>query len=193
MKLSQLNDSLGYDVVQRIREEFTAFRDSMYAGKSLDERKELDQFFTPPEITIPLLEGLLDSYAEGDKTFANKTILDPTSGTGNLLMACIIAGARPENVFGNDYDAVMVKVCKDRLNAYCEKYGLPLVPKNNIHRGNALQKLCLTEFTETYAQKYRMIYIDDLAYAQGDVNSWDEENNKAKERAMTYYNLFPGF
>lgn len=179
MKLSE-------EIKLEIKKEFEAFKHKMYDGKTLEERKELDQFFTPPQVTIPLLENL--------ETVKDIDILDPTSGSGNLLIACIIAGASPARVFGNDYDAAMVKVCKDRLNKYCKEHNLPEVPKNNIHRGNALQKRCLTEFNETYAQNYRIKYIDDLQYAQGKY-SWDEDNRLAEARSNTeieYYDLFGG-
>ena len=73
---------------------------------------------------------------ENIDSFENKTILDPTCGTGNLLVACIIAGADPQNIYGNEYDAEFTRLCKERL----AKYG---VPKYHIHQGDALNQECL--------------------------------------------------
>ena len=39
-----------------IASEYTSFVDSMYAGKTKKERQELDQFFTPAELTIKMLD-----------------------------------------------------------------------------------------------------------------------------------------
>jgi hypothetical protein len=178
---------LAPETITAIIEEFKEFKESMYAGKSLEERKELDQFFTPPTVTISLLESL--------NTVTDIDILDPCSGSGNLLMACIIAGADPERVYGNEYDAAMVTVCRDRLNKYCKRHGLKEVPHHHIHRGNALQLKCLTHFDdcpeESYMYpdargcKYQDKYIDDLQYAQGRYPGWRDENAAAKQRVQT--------
>jgi type I restriction-modification system DNA methylase subunit len=91
---------LSNETKQLIREEYEEFKESMYAGKSLKERQTLDQFFTPPEISIRLIEDLSD---------LSGNILDPACGSGNLLAAALIAGADSDKVFGNDYDQVMVE------------------------------------------------------------------------------------
>jgi type I restriction-modification system DNA methylase subunit len=190
---------LAPETITAIIEEFKEFKESMYAGKSLEERKELDQFFTPPTVTISLLESLT--------TVIDIDILDPCSGSGNLLMACIIAGADPERVYGNDYDAAMVTICRDRLNKYCKAHGLREVPYHHIHRGNALQKKCLTNFDDSPEESYLFSkdgmhyqekYIDDLQYAQSD-NGWRWENaraaerlKKAKAKQAGYVDLFGG-
>ena len=51
---------LSKETKQLIRKEYEDFKESMYAGKSLEERQELDQFFTPPEVSIKLIEELSD-------------------------------------------------------------------------------------------------------------------------------------
>ena len=89
-----------------IRLEYKAFADFMYAGKTKEQRDELAQFFTPPEISIKLIEEL--SNLAGN-------ILDPTSGSGNLLAAAIIAGADVIKVYGNEYDQAMVELCRSRI------------------------------------------------------------------------------
>ena len=195
---------LSKETKQLIRKEYEEFKESMYANKSLEERQELDQFFTPPEISIKLIEELSD---------LSGNVLDPTSGSGNLLAAALIAGADPQRVFGNEYDATMVKACRerirtipDRLEEIDKEFANSLKAKLKdfndwqIHQGNALQARCLIEFGEEYDTNYNPEYIDDLKYAQSyehdeeqtflgetrvyHVNklSWTDENKKAQER-----------
>ena len=147
------------ELKQKIYDEYNHFKDEMYAGKSLAERKQLDQFFTPPEITIPMIEKF--------EAIENKTILDPCCGSGNLLVACLIAGADADKIYGNDYDKQMVLICRERLSNICKQLGKQQEFKHHqIHQGNALQKLCLTYFEQDYEQLYNINYIDDLSYAQ---------------------------
>ena len=127
---------LSKETKQLIRKEYEGFKESMYAGKSLEERQELDQFFTPPEISIKLIEELSD---------LSGNVLDPTSGSGNLLAAALIAGADPHRVFGNEYDATMVKACRERLKTIN-----PKVRDWQIHQGNALIEDCLIIFNKDY-------------------------------------------
>lgn len=113
---------------EEIRAEYAQWKDKQYAGKTLEERRELDAFFTPPEITITMIE-CFDSIE-------NKSILDPTAGAGGLIAACIIAGADPKLCFCNELDSDILKVCKERL--------IPMgVPEENIHQGNALDYRCI--------------------------------------------------
>ena len=114
---------LSTEVKDAIKKEYNEFKESMYAGKPLAERQKLDQFFTPPEISIRLIEELSDLTGN---------ILDPTCGSGNLLAACLLAGADPDKVFGNDYDQIMVDACRARL----QKIN-PKVQDWQIHRGDA--------------------------------------------------------
>ena len=55
-----------------------------------------------------------------------------------------------------------------------------------IHQGNALQKLSLTDFSPNYEKNYQVKYIDDLDYAQNDYNDdrakvKTEQQNQSKE------------
>ena len=193
--------------IRNIFFEFNKFKEYMYAGKTKEERDELAQFFTPPEISIKLLEMY------NVESLINKVIQDPCSGSGNLLAAAIIAGADLDKVLGNDYDAAMVKLCRERIKTIPDR--LEAVDKDfadelreklkafndwQIHQGNALQARCLIEFGEEYDTNYNPEYIDDLDYAQSyehdeeqtflgetrvyHVNklSWADENKKAQER-----------
>ena len=136
---------LDKETKQLIRKEYEEFKESMYAGKSLKERQELDQFFTPPEISIRLIEELSD---------LSGNVLDPTSGSGNLLAAALIAGADSDKVFGNEYDATMVKLCRERLNKVCDLLDKPHIRDWQIHQGNALHRFAITYFGEDYEEMY---------------------------------------
>ena len=128
---------LSNKVKENIKNEYETWFNEQYGNKSLEERRKLGAFFTPPELTIKMIEKF--------ETLENKTILDPTCGTGNLLAACVIAGANPTLVYGNEYDPTFVQLCKKRLS----KLG---VPEDNIHEGDALnpEALKLSNFTSGY-------------------------------------------
>ena len=103
---------------KQIEEDLAAFVNE-YAGKTKEERKAKGQFFTPASLVIKMLE-MFDCDKPGDQT-----ILDPTAGNGNLLVGTLIAGFKPENVYGNELDPEIYGVLVDRL----AKYG---VPKKNL-------------------------------------------------------------
>ena len=108
--------------INAIKEEYTKWKDMMYADNSLSRRKDFGQFFTPPELSIKMLEKF-------DNT--DGTILDPCCGAGNLLAAAIKAGFDPNKVYGIEIDEEILKIAHSRL--------IPLgVPKCNIHLGDAL-------------------------------------------------------
>ena len=90
---------------QDIIEEFNEWKDKMYANKTLAERQDYGQFFTPPELTIRMLEKF--ENLEGK-------ILDPALGAGNLLAAAIKAGAGPKNIYGIELDSEILKIAADR-------------------------------------------------------------------------------
>lgn len=105
---------------QAIINEYETFKEIMYAGKSYEERQELGQFFTPPEITFKMIEQY-DSFNETD------ILLDPCMGAGGLLTACIVAGlVKPDNVLGIELDWDIYNIAKERLT----KLG---VPKNRFY------------------------------------------------------------
>ena len=57
------------EIKQRIQEEYDQWVDIQYGTKTKEERQKLGQFFTPPELTIKMLEKF--ENLEGN-------ILDPT-------------------------------------------------------------------------------------------------------------------
>ena len=73
-----------------IETEFKQWSELQYAGKDKKERQKLGQFFTPPLLTIKMIEKF-DSIKDKD-------ILDPTAGAGGLLVACILCGADPNRI-----------------------------------------------------------------------------------------------
>lgn len=106
-----------------INGEFNNWVEHQYANRSAEERQKSAQFYTPPEITFALLEKF--------ESVEDKDILDPASGCGGLLAACIIAGADPKRVYGVEIDPDIVKISKERLAALG-------VPPENIQLANAL-------------------------------------------------------
>lgn len=120
------------------------FKSTQYEGLDPEKKRALGQYYTPGKVCIKMIEKFnLDSLAD-------KTILDPTCGSGNLLIACLIAGADSDRVFGNEYDEVAVELCKKRLNKVCDILNKPHINDWQIHRGNALIKDCLTVFNSEY-------------------------------------------
>lgn len=156
---------LSNETKQLIINEYNEFKKQMYAGSPKDIRDKLGQFFTSADLTIKMIECY--------DTFENKYILDPTSGSGNLLAGCIIAGAAPDKVFGNDYDTRMVRACRerirtipDRLEQYDSKAAAELRSRLKqfndwqIHRGDATDSFCLDEFGPDYKQKLEEHYYE---------------------------------
>lgn len=130
------------EIKKKITDEYNLWVDKQYRDNTKEKRDELGQFFTPPSITISMLEQIDDS-----KTPLNKmTILDPTIGAGGLIAAAIIAGANPKNCYGNEYDENILRGCKERL--------IPMgVPEENLHQGDATIPECiqLSSFTKDYS------------------------------------------
>ena len=98
---------LSDDIKARIQTEYDAWFESQYAGKDKTERQKLAQFFTPPALSIRMLEKF--------ETVNDKDILDPALGAGGLIAAAVIAGADPSRCYGIELDPVVLKVAKRRL------------------------------------------------------------------------------
>ena len=144
------------------------FKSNLYEGLTEDKRKKLNQFYTPGKLCIQMIEKF------NCDSLSNKNILDPTCGSGNLLIACLIAGADSDKLFGNEYDSVAVDLCRKRLNRCCDILNKPHIKDYQIHQGNALGKWCLTDFSEEYLTKFDPQYIDDENYI----------NNKQKQVSL---------
>ena len=115
MKLSE-------ETKNRIQAEYDAWKEIQYVGKDKKERQKLGQFFTPPQLTIRMLEKF-DSL-EG-------TVLDPCLGAGGLIAAAVLAGADPSKCYGIELDTSVLELAKKRL----AKLG---VPEQNLRQGDAL-------------------------------------------------------
>ena len=111
--------------IKAIKEEYTKWKDSMYANRTLSERKDFGQFFTPPDLSIKMLEKFENS---------DGTILDPCCGAGNLLAAAIFAGFKPNNIYGIEIDPDILQIAIERLS-------LLGVPKDNLRVSDALDPL----------------------------------------------------
>lgn len=158
--------TLTQNIKDKITEEFNNFinecnskySNSQYGNMTDEKRKDLGAFYTPPELTILMLEKFDCTLDE----FANKTILDPTCGSGNLILGALIVGSSinknyPEKVFGNELDAESLKLCRNRFIEYCKNNEMIQYGEDfwnwHIHQGNALEKSCI-EY-ESFTPKYR--------------------------------------
>ena len=111
------------ETAKKIETEYYDWEKTQYAGNSKSERQEAGQFFTPPSLSIKMLEKF-DNL--------NGNLLDPSVGAGGLLAAAIIAGQDPRRCYGIELDPKIASVCRKRLS----KLG---VPRINIKVGNALE------------------------------------------------------
>lgn len=123
MKISEIN------IKNNIIPEYESWKEIMYAGKSKEERQKMGQFFTPPELTIKMIEKLTD--LEGN-------CLDLTCGAGNLLIGMIFAKFQYYNencefgkwnksfqecideVYGVELDPDILRVCHNRMQHLCD-------------------------------------------------------------------------
>ena len=116
MKLSE-------ETKNRIQAEYDAWKEIQYVGKDKKERQKLGQYFTPPQLTIRMLEKF--------ESLEDKDILDPCLGAGGLIAAAVIAGADPSKCYGIELDPSVLELAKKRLT----KLG---VPEQNLRQGDAL-------------------------------------------------------
>lgn len=115
--------TISENVKKLIEEEYKNWESVQYVGKDKKERQKLGQFFTPPTLTMQMLEKF--------ESIEDKDILDPTVGAGSLLAAAVLAGADPKRCFGIELDENVLAVAKKRL-------GNLGIPPCNLIQGNAL-------------------------------------------------------
>lgn len=142
MKLSE-------ETKNKITNEYNTWFNHQYGDKSLEERRELGAFFTPPELTIKMIE----MFSCDD--LSNKSILDPTLGAGGLIAGCILAGADPKLCFGNELDYNILQIAKKRLG----KLG---VPDENLHQGDATNPKAIARSSFTKDYKYVEYTTEEL-------------------------------
>lgn len=121
------------------------FMSDLYAGLTAEQRKKLGQVYTPAEACIQMLESF------ECETLTDKTILDPTCGSGNLLIAALIAGADSNKIYGNELDPIAVDLCRVRVNRACDILGKPKIKDWQIHKGDATDPYCLSVFGPEYS------------------------------------------
>lgn len=165
-----------------------------YGGLTKEERDTLGAFYTPWELCVSMLE-MYDCTLE---EFATKTILDPTCGSGNLIMAALIAGISvdrkyPEKVFGNELSLKPLELCRKRFTHYCETHGLKEYDKDfwnwHIHQGDALRKDCIS--LKSFKPKYKFLEksIDAETYAKlADALKSQYEPDKIEEQKIGLLN-----
>lgn len=146
----------------KITTEYEQWKEKMYAGKSKEERQKMGQFFTPPELSIKMIE----KFDNIDTDW-----LDPTIGAGNLIAAVIMAGADPTKCYGNELDPDILEICRQRL----EPLG---VPHKNLHQGNALYRECIV--LESFTDDYDWKTLEPIAAA----NAAKEEETEQKKVDM---------
>lgn len=130
------------------------FMSDLYEGLDEKKRIELGQFYTPGKVCIQMIEQY------DIESFSGKNILDPTAGSGNLLIAMLIAGADSDKIYGNELDATAVKLCRKRINRACDILGKPRIKDWQIHKGDATDSFCLIYFGPDYKQKLEDHYLD---------------------------------
>jgi SAM-dependent methyltransferase len=131
------------------------FKSDLYEGLSEKQREELGQVYTPASVCIQMLESF------DCDTLVGKSILDPACGSGNLLIACLIAGADSDKVYGNEIDSVAVRLCRKRVNRACDLLGKPKINDWHIHKGDATDSFCLKYFGADYKQKLEQHYLEE--------------------------------
>lgn len=162
---------LSEEVKNAIRDEFESFKTKMYKGLTKEERKKYGMVYTPAEVSIKMIEKF------NCEEFGDQTILDPCCGSGNLLVACLLAGARADKILGNELNSKMVKLARRRIQDICDdtvKYpnircrekfvGL----HHHIHVGDATNPYCLNHFGDRY--NYNMTEANPKADAAEEDN-----------------------
>lgn len=114
MKLTEEQKQLIIDILDS-----EEFKTTLYEGLDEDKRNALGQFYTPAKVCIKMIE-MFDC-----ESFADKPILDPTCGSGNLLIAMLCAGADSDKIYGNDYDKDALDLAYKRINRACDLLNKP--------------------------------------------------------------------
>lgn len=131
---------LSDDQKAKIIEEYNSVKDEQYNNLSIEERQKLGAFFTPPELSIEMIEKRFD-------TLEGLTILDPTVGAGGLLICAYYAGADIRNLYGLELDTtILEEVCYKRFDRLIESdfpetewMELKAIIRKHIKQGNALE------------------------------------------------------
>lgn len=164
--------TLSKETKAAIQAEYDEWKDSQYSGKDKKERQSKGQFFTPPQLTIKMLEKF--------DTLKDKDILDPTAGAGGLIAAAVIAGANPRRCYGIELDPDIAVICRKRL----AKLG---VPERHVKVANALdpQSYDFQEEPKIYVEiskwtdKIEFVFVSDFKEVKSVEYALPSDNNKA--------------
>ena len=175
-----VNDFVNDNRYKRIKSEFDdymkKYNGDQYAGNSSNKRKDMGQFYTPPELTYQMLSKFRKDDMS-DEDFENmlktNTLMDPTAGSGNLLAGGISYGFNPENVYANEPDDnVRENILVPRLT------GLG-VPRNHIFPSSKhIAKY--GRMSDTPEQK-------EAKYKEWVDNGWIEDSKSNKRTFMAMY------
>lgn len=158
------------------------YKNNLYGSNSMEKRSQLGQFYTPPQLGSKMLE----KYDCNLKDFKDKTILDPTAGSGLLLCYALIAGSEPDRVFGIELDEEVLKLAHERL---CSNDNPIKIPDLDYTKDDVTVK--------PYNEGDDFIEIPDAEYSaesgityDGQTNYdvsklWDTETGKIKEGIRT--------
>lgn len=128
------------DIKTKIQAEYDTWQAEQYAGKDKKDRQAKGQFFTPPPLSIKMLEKF--NSLDGN-------ILDPTLGAGGLIAAAVLAGADPSKCYGIELDPDILKIAQLRL----AKLG---VPPWHLKQGDALDQSSY-EFEEDNITQFAVV------------------------------------
>lgn len=132
---------LSNDIKAKIQAEYDAWQAEQYAGKDKKDRQAKGQFFTPPPLSIKMLEKF-DSL--------DGNILDPTLGAGGLIAAAVLARADPSKCYGIELDPDILKIAQLRL----AKLG---VPPWHLKQGDALDPSSYEFEDEDNAKQFAVV------------------------------------
>lgn len=158
------------------------FKNNLYGNNDMKKRSELGQFYTPPQLSSKMLE----KYDCDLKEFREKTILDPTCGSGLLLLDSLIAGTEPDRVFGIELDEEVLKLAHERL---CDEknpvkvpdldYSGDVVTVKPYKDGDDFIEIPDAEYSADNGIKYDNIENYDVS------KLWDTETGKIKDGVRT--------
>lgn len=85
------------------REKFDA---AMKAGEAVDQKRTMEQFFTPPDLADRLVEMV--------EPGPDDSVLEPSAGAGALLEALVRGGVDPANITALELDSDLYRTLHDR-------------------------------------------------------------------------------
>ena len=88
-----------------------------------------------------------------------------------------------KSLYGNDFSTTAVKLCRERLNRACDILGVNHINDWQIHKGDALKEICLTEFGPDYKQKLTEYFTYENT--GGQYSLFDDDLTPAQEKFLS--------